>query len=126
MNVFLWVLQGLLALLALSGGAYKLFGFDAVAKEPFFAALPRAGWSAVGVFEVVCAVLLIAPAATGWMPTLTPLSAAALLLESLALAALYARYSRQLTAANPLVWVLLIAVMAALVAYGRFASTPPG
>jgi hypothetical protein len=37
---------------------------------------------------------------------LDPLAAAALALESLALAALYARYSLALTAANPLVWVV--------------------
>ena len=56
-----------------------------------------------------------------WLPVLTPLAAAALALEGLALAALYARYSLELTATNPLVWVVAIGLMAAVVAYGRYA-----
>jgi hypothetical protein len=55
------------------------------------------------------------------MPVLTPLAAAALALESIVLAALYARYSLQLAATNPLVWVVAMGVMAAFVAYGRYA-----
>jgi len=45
----------------------------------------------------------------------------ALALESLALAGLYARYSLELTATNPLVWVVMMGLMAAVVAYGRSA-----
>jgi hypothetical protein len=126
MNVLLWVVQVALALLSLAGGAYKVFSFDAVANQPFFGALPRAGWSALGVLEMVCAVLLVVPAAAKWMPVLTPLAAAALALESLLLGGLYARYSLTLTAANPLVWVVAIGVMAAFVAYGRYALRPQG
>jgi hypothetical protein len=55
---------------------------------------------------------------------LTPLAAAALALESLALAVLHARYSLALTAANPLVWVVAGALIAAFVAYGRYALGP--
>jgi len=121
MNVVLWVLQLALALLSLSGGAYKVFMFDELAKMPATGALARGGWSALGVFEMVCAVLLVVPAATNWVPVLTPLAAAALAVESLALAGLYARYSLELTATNPLVWVVMMGLMAALVAYGRYA-----
>jgi predicted cobalt transporter CbtA len=45
-------------------------------------------------------------------------------LESLALAVLYARYSLALTAANPLVWVVVGALIAAFVAYGRYTVKP--
>jgi hypothetical protein len=72
------------------------------------------------VFEMVCGVLLVVPAATKWMPVLTPLAAAALAVEGLALAVLYARYSLALTATNPLVWVVAMGLMAAVVAYGRY------
>jgi hypothetical protein len=119
MNVVLWVLQLALAVLSLAGGAYKIFMFEELAKMPAMGALPRGGWAGLGVFEMLCGVLLIVPAAVKWMPVLTPLAAAALTLESVALAALYARYSLELTAANPLVWVVAMGVMAALVAYGR-------
>jgi hypothetical protein len=57
------------------------------------------------------------------MPMLTPAAAAALAVESLILAVLFARHSLQLTAANPLVWVVAIALMAAFVAYGRYSLT---
>ena len=124
MNVLLWVLQIALALFALAGGAYKLFMFEELAKVPAAAALPRGGWGALGVFEMLCAVLLIIPAATKWMPALTPLAAAALALETLALAGLYARYSLELTATNPLVWTVVMGVLAAFVAYGRYSLRP--
>ena len=125
MNVLLWVLQVALALLSLGGGAYKVFMFDELAKVPAMDALSRGGWGALGVFEMLCAVLLVVPAAANWMPVLTPLAAAALALESLALAGLYARYSLELTATNPLVWVVLMALMAAFVAYGRYYALRP-
>jgi hypothetical protein len=125
MNVFLWVLQIALALLSLAGGAYKVFAFDQVASEIWYSALPRSGWGALGVFEMVCGVLLVVSAGLNWMPALTPLAAVALALESLALSALYGRYSLQLTAANPLVWAVLMVLLAAVVAYGRYVLTPP-
>jgi hypothetical protein len=124
MNVLLWVLQVALALLSLAGGAYKVFMFDELAKMPAMGALSRGGWSALGVFEMLCAVLLVVPAAAGWIPVLIPLAAAALALESLALAGLYAQYSLKLTATNPLVWVVGMGLIAAFVAYGRYALRP--
>jgi hypothetical protein len=122
MNILLWVLQLALALLCLSGGAYKAFRFDELANQ--MRALSRGGWRALGVFEVLCGILLVVPAAATWMPILTPLAAAALALEALALAGVYARYSIKLSAANPLVWSVVIGLMAAFVAYGRYALRP--
>lgn len=118
MNVLLWVLQAVLALLYLSGGAYKVFSFDEIATQ--MTALSRGGWAALGVFEMVGAVLLIVPAATRWMPISTPIAAAALALETLILAALYARYSVELAVTNPMVWAAAMGLLAAVVAYGRY------
>jgi uncharacterized membrane protein YphA (DoxX/SURF4 family) len=122
MHVLLWVLQAVLALLYLSGGAFKIFSFDELAKQ--MVALPRAGWTVLGVIEVVGALLLIVPAATKWMPGLTPLAAAVLAIETLALAALFARYSLQIAVTNPMVWALVMGLLAAFVAYGRYALRP--
>ncbi len=122
MNVLLWVLQGTLALLNLFGGAYKAFKFDELATH--MRALSRGGWRALGVLEMVCAILLVVPAAATWMPVLTPLAAAALALENLALSGLYARYSLKLAATNPLVWSVVMGLLAAVVAYGRLALMP--
>ena len=122
MNIVLWVLQVVLAFLYLAGGAYKVFKFDELAS--YMRALPRGGWRALGVLEMVGGVLLVLPATLTGLPMLTPLAAAVLALETLALAGLYARYSLKLTAANPLVWAVLMAILTAFVAYGRYALRP--
>jgi len=124
MNVLLWVFQVALALLSFAGGAYKVFMFDELAKVPTTGALSRGAWGALGVFEMLCAILLIVPSIAKWLPVLTPLAAAALAVESLALAGLYAQYSRKLTATNPLVWVVVMGLMAVFVAFGRYVPKP--
>ena len=126
MNVLLWILQIALALFCFAGGQYKLFHFDELAKLPSAAALSRGGWGAIGIFEILCAILLVVPAAVKWMPILTPIAAAALALESVALAVLFAQYSLALTATNPLVFVVVMGLVAAFVAYGRYALRPIG
>ena len=124
MNVLLWVLQVALAFLYGAGGSYKTFKFDALANQ--MRALSRGGWRVLGVLEMVGAVLLIVPAAANWMPVLTPIAAAALALETLGLAGLYARYSLKLAATNPMVWAVVMGLLAAFVAYGRYALSPLG
>ena len=119
MNILLWIAQIVLALLALAGGAYKLVGFDALAGEAWYATLPRAGWGALGLFELLCGgVLLVSLLAKGLRPFVW-MAAAGLGIESLLLGALYGHYSTVLAAGNPLTWVLLMLVLAAFVAYGR-------
>ena len=78
MNVLLWVVQVALALLYLAGGGYKTFNPGDVARQ--IKALPRGVVAALGVFEVLGAVLLIVPLALNWMPGLTALAAAVLAL----------------------------------------------
>jgi hypothetical protein len=123
MNILLWVLQAVLALLYLSGGAYKVFSFDELASQ--MTALSRDGWRLLGVLEILGAVLLIVPSAVKWNPVLTSLAAAVLALETLAIAALYARYSLELAVTNPMVWAVVMGLLAAFVAYGRYALEPP-
>jgi hypothetical protein len=123
MNILLWVLQVALALLYLAGGGFKALNPSDPAKQ--IRALPPGAWRALGVFELLGAVLLIVPAAAKWMPVLTPLAAAALAVETLALAALYARYSLKLVAANPLVYAVPMGLMAVLVAFGRYSIGGP-
>lgn len=122
MNILLWVLQIVLALLYLAGGGFKSYNPDDVAKQ--ITALPRSAWRALGVFEVLGAVLLIVPAAANWMPVLTAIAAAALALETLALAGVYARYSLKLVPTNPLVYAVPMGLIAVLVAYGRYVLMP--
>jgi len=120
MNVLLWVLQVALAFLFVSGGAYKVFKVDNLASH--FRGFPPAAWRALGVIELVGGVLLVVPAKVTGVPMLTALAAAVLAIESLALAAAYARKSLKLVAANPLPWCATMGLLAALVAYGRYTS----
>lgn len=119
MNVSLWVLQVALAVVFVAGGAYKTFMVDELAGA--MGALPRGGWRALGVLEMLGGLLLVVPGATGWMPYLTPLAAAVLAVESFALAAFYASYSLAIAVSNPLVWAVVMGLLAAVVAYGRYA-----
>jgi uncharacterized membrane protein YphA (DoxX/SURF4 family) len=121
MNVLLWIAQVLLALLSIAGGAYKILEFDQIANMPQTAALPHAVWIALGVFEIICGLLLIIPISGG---RFVPIAATALAIEGIALAVLDARYSTEFKAQNPLVWVVLMAVMAAFIAFGRFRRQP--
>ena len=114
MNVIIWIFQVALALMLLAGGSYKLFKVDALAKTPSGNALPRSAWRAIGAVEMVCGFLLVIPA-------LAPLAAAVIVVESLFLAAIYARHSLAVKATNPLVYVVPIALVAAFIAYGRYA-----
>lgn len=120
MNVLLWMVQVVLALLYVAGGAYKAFMPDQLAGT--MSALPRGGWQALGVVEMAGGLLLVVPAALKWMPGLTPLAAAALTLETVALVLFYASYSLEFAATNPLVWAMVMAVLVAFVAWGRYSG----
>ena len=120
MNILLWVLQIAVAFLFISGGAYKVFKVDTLAGH--FRGLPPNVWRALGVIEFVGGVLLVVPAKVSGVPMLTALAAAVLAIESLALAAAYARKSVKLVAANPFGWCATMGLLAAVVAYGRYAG----
>src|SRR3954470_15370256 len=93
MNILLWVLQILTALLYAASGIMKVFMFDKVSKDvPSFGALPRGAWTALGILELICAVGLIVPAALHWRPALTVVAAAVLALESLVFIGVHAKY----------------------------------
>jgi hypothetical protein len=119
MNVVLWILQSVLALLYFAGGTYKLFSGAELASQ--VSAIPPVGWILLGAFEIACAVLLVVPASVKWTSAPTAVAAAALAVETLALAALYATYSLSVTAENPMVWALAMGLLVATVAYGRYA-----
>src|SRR4029079_14186314 len=93
MNVLLWVLQVLAALLYGASGVMKVFLFDKVSKDvPSFGALPRGAWAALGVLELVCVAGLIVPAALHWMPVLTVVAATVLAAESLVFIGVHVKY----------------------------------
>ena len=121
MNILLWVLQVLAALLYGASGVMKVFMFDKVSEQvPSFGALPRQAWTALGILELVCTVGLIVPAAFHWKPALTVVAAAVLAVESLVFVWVHVRY-REIP---PIILSGVLGLLMAFIAYGRVALVP--
>ncbi len=121
MNILLWVLQALAALMYAASGVMKVFLFDKVSKDvPSFGALPREAWRALGILELVCTVGLIVPPAFDWLPALTVAAATLLTIESLVFVWVHAKYRER----TPIILSSLLGLLMAFVAYGRIVLRP--
>jgi uncharacterized membrane protein YphA (DoxX/SURF4 family) len=121
MNILLWVLQVLAALLYGASGVMKVFLFDKISEGvPSFGALPRGAWKALGLLELVCAVGLIVPAALRWHPAFTVAAAAVLTVESFVFVWVHVRY-REIT---PILLSGVLGILMAFIAYGRMVLKP--
>ena len=121
MNILLWVLQVLAALLYGASGVMKVFMFDKVSEGvPSFGALPRAAWKALGILELVCTVGLIVPAALHWQPVLTVVAATVLTIESVVFVWVHAKY-REIT---PIILSGVLGLLMAFIVYGRMVLKP--
>jgi uncharacterized membrane protein YphA (DoxX/SURF4 family) len=121
MNILLWVLQILAALLYGASGVMKVFLFEKVSEGvPSFGALPREAWRALGILELVCAVGLIAPGALHSQLALTVVAASLLTIESLVFVWVHAKY-REIA---PIVLSSVLGVLMAFLAYGRMILKP--
>ena len=121
MNILLWVLQVLAALLYGSSGVMKVFMFDKVSQDvPSFGALPREAWMILGILELVCTVGLIVPAAFHWQPRLTILAATLLAVESLVFVGAHVKYRE----VAPTILSGVLGLLMAFIAYGRIVLQP--
>jgi len=121
MNTVLWVLQVLTALLYTASGVMKVFMLDKVSQDVrSFGALPREGWMALGILELVCVVGLIVPAVLRWHPSLTVAAAAVLAIETLVFVGVHVKYRE----AGPIIMSGMLGLLMAFIAYGRLVLTP--
>ena len=121
MNMLLWALQAVAALLYGSSGVMKVFMFKKISQDvASFGALPREAWMALGVLELICTIGLIVPAAFDWRPSLTVLAASLLAIESLVFVWVHVKY-REMT---PVILSAALGLAMAFVAYGRMALRP--
>lgn len=121
MNMLLWVLQGLAALLYGASGVMKIFMFDKISADVrSFDALPRQAWMALGILELVCTVGLIVPAALHWQSALVVVAAAVLAIESLVFIGVHAKCREVPT----MIMCGVLGLLMAFVAYGRMALAP--
>jgi uncharacterized membrane protein YphA (DoxX/SURF4 family) len=123
MNVVLWVIAGLLAAAFLAAGAMKI----AQPKEKLAAS--GMGWvddfspaaiKAIGALEVLAAVGLVVPPLLDVAPVLAPLAALGLVLMMIGAAITHGRRGEtQMIVVN-----VVLGVLAAVVAWGRFGPYP--
>ena len=121
MNILLWVLQALGALLYGASGGMKVFMFEKIRGQvPSFGALPREAWMALGILELVCAVGLIVPAIFHWQPMLTVVAATVLAIESLVFVWVHVQYSET----GSIIMSAVLGLLMAFIAYGRMVLKP--
>jgi putative oxidoreductase len=121
MDIILWVVQVILALL------FVLFGITHATRResmreriPWMWALPREGMLVIGVLDILGAIGLILPAVTRIQPWLTPLAALCLAIL-MVFAIIFHATRRELPniALNT-----ILGLLAAFVAWGRFVAAP--
>ena len=121
MNILLWILQVVAALMYGASGVMKVFMFDQISGDiPSFGALPREAWTAMGIVELVCAFGLIVPSVLRWRPRLTVAAAAILALESLVFIWTHVIYRE----VGPIVVSAVLGLTMAFLAYGRMVLKP--
>jgi len=118
MNVALWIVQALLAALFLFAGSMKFI----MTVEEMTRQMAMPGWFLrfIGVAEVLGGFGLILPGLLRIRPGLTPLAAAGLVVIMLGATVVGAMIGPVVMALIPLV----VAVLAAFVAYGRWRVAP--
>jgi len=122
MNIALWIVQGLLAVAFLMAGAMKATrSKEQLAENMAWVNDFSAGTiRLIGILEVLGAIGLVLPKLTGILPWLTPTAAVGLVLTMIGAALTHLRRGEN---SNIMMNVVLL-VMAAFVAYGRFVLLP--
>nr|WP_227985391.1 DoxX family protein [Nocardia spumae] len=119
-NLTLWIVAGLLAVVALAGGITKTF-----VPKATLAAAPGGGWTepiapglvkTLGVLELLAAAGLILPAALGIAPIMVPVTAVCWVLLMVGAMITHYRHGEPKLVTVNLVYLAL----AVLVAWGRF------
>lgn len=118
MHVFLWILQILLALVLLAAGGGKLAQpYEKTAESMPWARSFSAGQvKAIAALEVLAALGLVLPAATGVAPVLTALAATGTALIMVGAVVTHAR-GKEWSQIGP---GAVLLVMAVVIAWGRF------
>lgn len=114
MNILLWILQIVLALLCISGGAFQIFKIEELKKGvAAMRELPSGLWVIMGAFGCVAGLGLL-------VPSLTPIAAVAVAAQSALISAFYIYYKDF----SPLPYSVVMTIIAAFISYGRFALAP--
>ncbi|MCU1411643.1 MAG: DoxX family protein [Rhodoglobus sp.] len=120
MTIAVWIVSGLVALLYLMAGGRKVTTAEAKlpATFPFVEATGVPLLRVIGALEVLGAVGVIVPAATGILPILTPIAATGLALIMVAAIVFHVRRGEL----KSLPFNIVLLVLPAFVAVARFAG----
>lgn len=121
MNIFLWVLQILLAIHTVIGAVWK-FSHTAEQTMPSLKAIPQGVWLTMSVFELLASLCLVLPALYKPLGILAPIAAVYIAAEMLLFSALNIS-SGNATYGHVMYW-LVVAIICAFIAYGRFVLIP--
>lgn len=120
MNILLWILQVLLAIHTVIGAVWKFSNSEQTV--PSLSAIPHGIWLAMSVVELVLSVGLILPAFNKSLGILAPIAALCIAAEMLLFSGVHI-YSGE-TNYGPMIYWLVVAVICAFIAYGRFVLRP--
>jgi uncharacterized membrane protein YphA (DoxX/SURF4 family) len=117
-NVALWVLQIVLAVAFLFAGGMKATQSreKLLPQMAYIEDFPQQVIKLIGVLEVLAAIGLIVPAATGIAPVLTPLAATGLVITMIGAVIVHLRRKET----NQIGMPIVLGVLALIVAWGRF------
>ncbi len=121
MNIFLWILQTLLALHTIMGAVWK-FSHTAEQTMPSLKAIPQPAWFALAGVELLCAVCLILPAVYKPAAVLAPLAAIGIALTML-LFCVMELLSGNANMSSIIYWLVVVGVCTSI-AYGRLVLRP--
>ncbi|MBB6669500.1 DoxX family protein [Cohnella nanjingensis] len=114
MNIALWIVQGVLALLFMLAGSMKAFQYEkAKAAMPWVKDSSKGLVTFIGVSELLGGLALVIPFAMGILPSLTPIAAIALAVVML-LAAFFHLKRKEYQGAGVNVILLAFAVFVAI------------
>ncbi|MBI1247076.1 hypothetical protein GC197_04435 [bacterium] len=116
MNIFLWIVQGLLAVHTVMGAVWK-FSHSAEQTMPSLGAIPQGMWLTMSGLEMLCAIALIIPAFSRSLTYLPIVAAGMIAAEMLLFTGLHF-YSGS-AAMGPVVYWLIVFAICGLIIYGR-------
>lgn len=120
MNILLWILQILLAVHTLTGAVWKFSNSEQTVAS--LSAIPHAVWMTLSIIELLCAVAFILPAFKKSLGKFAPIAAICIAVEMLLFTVI--NISSENTNSSEIIYWIVVAVVCAFIAYGRFVLKP--
>ncbi len=121
MNIFLWILQIVLALHTIMGAVWK-FSHTAEQTMPSLKVIPHAGWFALAGVELLCALCLLLPAIYRPAGAYASFGAIGIAIIMLAFCAIELLSGN--TNMSSIAYWLVVVTVCALIGYGRLVLRP--